>query len=80
MFDKVTPNLVILDIKLPKMNGYEVCKCIRKKTKIIPVVMLTAATVQEADIIRCGATTCIFKPFSVKDVINKVEYLLNYKS
>src|SRR5687767_8040219 len=46
-----SPNLVILDIMLPKMNGYEICRAIRAKRLEMPIIMLTAKG-QEEDIIR----------------------------
>ena len=64
MFKKESPNLVILDIMLPKIDGYEVCSEIRKKSQV-PIIMLTAL----GDIsdrvmgLELGADDYVMKPF-----------------
>lgn len=67
------PDLVILDIMMPKMDGYEVCKRIRK-TSQVPVIMLTAKD-EEADKVlsfELGADDYITKPFGVKELLARV--------
>jgi two-component system alkaline phosphatase synthesis response regulator PhoP len=71
------PNLVILDVMMPKMNGYEVCQQIRKNSdyKDIPIIFLTAK-VTEADEIQgleLGANDFIAKPISPKKLIARVK-------
>jgi DNA-binding response OmpR family regulator len=71
------PDLIILDIMLPKMNGYEVCSHIRKKNLDIPVIMLTAKD-QEKDVVlglNLGADDYVTKPFSIKVLLARAEAL-----
>ncbi|MGE5790512.1 MAG: response regulator, partial [Syntrophaceae bacterium] len=68
-----TPNLVILDLMLPGIQGLEVCKRIRKfpETAAIPIIMLTAKG-EEIDKVlglEVGADDYITKPFSVKELL-----------
>jgi len=74
------PNLVLLDLNLPGMDGTEVCRRIRKEpaTAGVSVIMLTAR-VDEADRIRgldLGADDYVTKPFSVKEVVARVRAVL----
>ena len=57
--------LVILDVMMPKMNGWEVCREIRKYSKV-PIIMLTAKTSEDDELtgFACGADEYISKPFS----------------
>jgi DNA-binding response OmpR family regulator len=71
------PDLIILDIMLPKINGYEVCSLIRRKNLNIPIIMLTAKD-QEKDIIlglNLGADDYVTKPFSIKVLMARAEAL-----
>src|SRR3954466_15770024 len=68
LFDRFTYHLVILDINLPDLNGYEVCKRIRAKNERVPVIMLTALNsinhkLEGYDV---GADDYIVKPFEFK--------------
>jgi DNA-binding response OmpR family regulator len=74
------PNLVLLDLSLPTMDGAEVCRCLRadKSTTGIPIIMLTAR-VEESDKIKgleLGADDYVTKPFSIKEVIARVRAVL----
>ena len=72
------PDLVILDIMLPKLNGFEVCKRMKKKVPEIPIIMLTAKS-QESEIItglELGADDYITKPFSVLELIARIKTVL----
>lgn len=65
------PNLIILDIMLPKINGYEICRLIRKEKLDMPIIMLTAKG-EESDIIlglNLGADDYVTKPFSIKELL-----------
>ncbi|MCJ7778741.1 MAG: response regulator transcription factor [Sedimentisphaerales bacterium] len=75
------PDLIILDIMLPKINGYEVCSLIRKKNLDIPIIMLTAKD-EEKDIIlglNLGADDYVTKPFSIKVLLARAEALRRRK-
>ncbi|MFC1552803.1 response regulator transcription factor [Candidatus Latescibacterota bacterium] len=75
---KEHPDLVILDIMLPKRNGYEVCKSLKKEIPELPIIMLTAKS-QEAEIItglELGADDYITKPFSVLELLARIKSVL----
>lgn len=75
---KDQPDLILLDIMLPKINGYEVCRLIRKHELIMPIIMLTAKG-QEDDIIRgleVGADDYVTKPFSIRQLLARVKAFL----
>jgi len=74
------PNLIILDLMLPGVNGFDVCKSLRNdyRTKTIPVIMLTAKS-EEADIViglELGADDYLTKPFSPRELIARVRAIL----
>ena len=74
------PDLVLLDIVMPKMDGFEVCRKLKKDPEIkdIPILMLTAKG-QEVDKKRgreVGATDYITKPFSPSALLIKIEEIL----
>jgi DNA-binding response OmpR family regulator len=79
------PDLIILDLMLPGLNGYEVCKRVKETIPEIPIVMLTAKS-QESDIVTgldLGADDYITKPFSVLELLARINALLrrsNYNS
>jgi two-component system KDP operon response regulator KdpE len=75
--NKEAPNLIILDIKMPEMDGIEVCRYIRTFSKV-PIIMLTALK-QDEDMVRSitgGADDYITKPFSVDVLLARVQALL----
>jgi len=69
--------LVILDIMMPKINGYEVCREIRESSAV-PVIMLTAKAEESDELngFECGADEYISKPFSPKILVARVEAIL----
>jgi DNA-binding response OmpR family regulator len=72
------PDLILLDIMLPKLNGYEVCRVIREHKLDVPIVMLTAKG-QEEDVVRgldLGADDYVTKPFSIRELLARVHALL----
>ncbi|MDO8527790.1 MAG: response regulator [Deltaproteobacteria bacterium] len=78
---KEIPDLILLDVMMPKMNGYEVCRTLKKeeKTKTIPVLMLSAK-VQENDKfwgMEAGASDYITKPFDAQDLLAKIRFCLD---
>jgi len=71
------PDLVILDLMLPRLNGYEVCKRLKKEIPELPIIMLTAKS-QEAEIVtglELGADDYITKPFSVLELLARIKAL-----
>src|SRR2546427_2705857 len=72
------PDLLVLDIMLPELNGYEVCRALRARRLEMPIIMLTAKG-QEEDIIRgleLGADDYMTKPFSVRELLARAKALL----
>lgn len=76
-FKEFTPNLVILDIMLPILNGWEVCKKIRKVSNI-PIIMLTAKgeTFDKVLGLELGADDYIVKPFEPKELVARVKAVM----
>jgi len=72
------PDLVLLDLMLPKINGYEVCRLVRKEGIDTPIIILTAKS-EESDIVlglNLGADDYVTKPFSIKELLARAEALL----
>jgi DNA-binding response OmpR family regulator len=68
------PDLVLLDLMLPDMNGFAVCEEIRATSPLVPIIMLTARS-QESDKIRgleVGADDYVTKPFSVGELVARI--------
>jgi DNA-binding response OmpR family regulator len=77
LFDKESIGLVLLDLMLPELSGEEVCKTLRKKSKV-PIIMLTAKS-DEVDMLQglgIGADDYITKPFSFKALYARMEAVL----
>lgn len=77
--DKDSPSLVILDIMMPKVDGYEVCKYIKNQDPSVKVIFLSAKS-KEQDIqkgLAIGADLYLTKPFVNKDLVAKVKAILN---
>ncbi len=76
-------DLILLDIMMPEMNGYEVCENIRdkKSTSEVPIIFLTAKTDKESIVkgLRLGAQDYITKPFSSEELIQRVKTQLSLK-
>jgi len=72
------PDLIILDIMLPKINGYEVCQLVRKEKLDMPIIMLTAKG-EDSDIVlglNLGADDYVTKPFSVRELLARAAAFL----
>ena len=72
------PDLIILDLMLPRVSGYEVCRRLRGEGITTPIVMLTARG-EEADRVRgldLGADDYVTKPFSVRELLARVRAVL----
>ena len=75
-----SPDLIILDLMLPKMNGYKICQFLKSEElyKKIPILMLSARA-QEADKnmgLSCGADAYITKPFEPEELLGKIKELI----
>lgn len=77
MFDAESPNLILLDIMLPGLDGWQVCREIRKKSQC-PVIMLTAKgeVFDKVLGLELGADDYVVKPFEAKEVIARIKAVL----
>ncbi len=75
---KHKPNLLILDIMLPKLSGIEVCKRLRKEGARLPILMLTAKNEEVDKVVglEVGADDYVTKPFSLREVVARVKAIL----
>lgn len=74
------PDLMLLDIMMPKLDGFEVCKRLREAGFTLPIIMLTARS-QEVDIVRAlemGADDYITKPFGVRELVARIKVALRH--
>ena len=74
LFRSEQPDCICLDIMMPKINGYDVCKAIRKEDQQVPVIFLSAKS-EEIDKVlglELGADDYISKPFGVREVIARI--------
>ncbi len=71
-------NLIILDINLPFINGYELCKIIREKNKQVPIILLTALNFTENKVegFELGADDYIPKPFEFTELLARIKAIL----
>ncbi len=79
-FKASAPDLVLLDVTLPKLNGYEVCEAVRANPewKGVRILMLTARgrEIEREKGLALGADDYVTKPFATKDVVERVQALL----
>jgi DNA-binding response OmpR family regulator len=82
--EKGRPSVILLDLLLPGMNGFEICRRLRREslTRNTPIVILTAKTLEidMAKSLSLGANDYITKPFSLRDVISRIRALLQDKN
>jgi len=73
-YRRENPDIICLDIMMPKINGYDVCKSIRKENKQIPILFLSAKSEEIDKVIglELGGDDYISKPFGVKEVIARI--------
>ena len=76
-FRTTAPNLVLLDVMMPVMDGWALCKAIRAESQV-PIIMLTAKSETDDKItgLRSGADDYITKPFEMKEVLARIEAVL----
>lgn len=78
MLSTITPDIIILDVMMPKISGLDVCKQLRKEGNNIPIILLTAKG-EEIDKVlglEMGADDYVQKPFSVRELIARVKAIL----
>ena len=74
------PDLIVLDLMLPKLNGYEVCTMLKQDARFqrIPIILFTAKA-QEKDEklgMECGANAYVRKPFRAQELLDKIHGLI----
>jgi two-component system alkaline phosphatase synthesis response regulator PhoP len=78
---KENPDLILLDLMLPKLDGYKVCRLLKfdERYKHIPILMLTAKTQEKDKLLgkETGADEYITKPFDIDELMKKVKAYLN---
>jgi len=74
-FKSMRPDLVLLDVMLPQLDGFEVCRRIREIDRITPIIMLTAREEETAKVfgLDLGADDYITKPFSVRELQARIK-------
>ncbi len=76
------PDLILLDLMLPKVNGYEICRAVREQGIDVPIVMLTAKG-QEEDVVlglNLGADDYVTKPFRIRELVARTNAFLRRRS
>lgn len=83
LFDAADPefDLIILDLMLPGMSGYETCREIRKRDSLVSILVLSARTLSEdrAQAFDCGTDQYMAKPFALPELISRVRNLTDRK-
>jgi diguanylate cyclase (GGDEF)-like protein len=74
---QTSPDLILLDVMMPEMDGYEVCRQLRAdpQTTTLPIIMLTAMDESEAVVkgLQIGADDYLIKPFQVNELVSRIE-------
>mgnify|MGYP000690605030 CR=1 FL=1 len=72
------PDLILLDLMLPKMNGFDVCRSLRRENRSTPVIMLTAREEETDKVLglELGADDYMIKPFDSKELVARVKAVL----
>ena len=74
------PDLIVLDLMLPKLNGYEVCTMLKQDTRYqkIPIVLFTAKAKEKGEklVMECGANAYVLKPFRAQELLEKIRSLI----
>ncbi|MEZ4778863.1 MAG: response regulator transcription factor [Flavobacteriaceae bacterium] len=81
-FQKETPTILVLDVMMPKMDGFSLAKEVRKHNTAVPILFLTAKS-QTQDVVegfQLGGNDYLKKPFSMEELIVRIENLLKYSS
>jgi len=76
-FDEVQPDLVLLDVMLPKVTGLEVCRQLRKRTQV-PIIMVTAKSAEIDTVVglEVGADDYVTKPYRIRELVARIRAVL----
>lgn len=77
-FERETPDLVLLDVMMPGKSGYDVCRAIRTKDGLVPIIMLTAKGEEIDKVVglKLGADDYITKPFGIHELLARIDAVL----
>src|SRR5436190_4719025 len=77
-YQKTSPDVCILDINMPYRDGFSVAKKIRQKSDIVPILFLTAKSLEEDKLkgFAVGADDYVVKPFSMKELLSRINVFL----
>ena len=77
-FERNPPDLVLLDVMMPGKSGYDVCRAIRTKDTLVPVIMLTAKGEEIDKVVglKLGADDYITKPFGIHELLARIDAVL----
>jgi len=77
-FERKPPDLVLLDVMMPGKSGYDVCRAIRTKDTLVPVIMLTAKGEEIDKVVglKLGADDYITKPFGIHELLARIDAVL----
>ena len=77
MFRALQPDLILLDVMMPVMNGWDTCRAIRAESQV-PIIMLTAKSETDDKVmgLKSGADDYITKPFEMREVLARIEAIL----
>ncbi|MFM1760731.1 MAG: hypothetical protein RL478_341, partial [Actinomycetota bacterium] len=81
MFDKINPDIILLDVMLPKVSGTDVCREIRKKSQV-PIIMVSAKGSEIDTVIglEVGADDYIVKPYRLRELVARIRAALRRSS
>ncbi len=76
-FDEVRPDLVLLDVMLPKVTGLEVCRQLRKRTQV-PIIMVTSKSAEIDTVVglEVGADDYVTKPYRIRELVARIRAVL----
>ncbi len=84
LIEQQRPDLVLLDLLLPRLDGLEVCRCLKQKedTRAIPIIMLTAKASETDKVtgLELGADDYVTKPFSPRELVARVRAVLRRRA
>jgi len=77
-YRKKTPDLCILDVNMPNIDGFSLAKKIRQRSDVVPILFLTAKSLEEDKLkgFAAGADDYILKPFSMKELLSRINVFL----